>query len=1036
MLLFALPAVVACASMAHAAVGDTAKAVHAHRGPAWATTSEPPAIARRAGDTGPAPFLFTDWTGQVGGGSGGAKPHPPDPHGAVGPEGILSTVNHELVYFRRSGRGVLYGSLNAVFGSVGAVMDPRAHYDPFVQRFYLTAIETHADHVLLHVAVSKSPDPTTLGSDSWFAYAVETSELIDGLLYAGDYPTVGFDEQALYVSLNMFTLPFTQFPSFRRSRIFAFDKAQLATGVEAHRVIDTPDGAFTLQPATQVGPLSPGNVAYFAEVVSFSTTAVRLWALADPLGTPSLTSSALTVPNHGGPSDGAPQCAAPRIRISTFSPRAQGNAFWRDGQLWFCHTAGGSAGRAIVFYYELGTNGFPSGAPALAESGAIDGGPGVWYYQPAIGGNTLGDVGMVFTRSSATECPAVVVTARRAGATAFPDPLVAYTSPVHYDGSDTLAGGTDRPFARWGDYASVCADPFDETLWFVHETAEIGADRDLWGTRWVNLQFPYDDTGWGADGVVLRSSRMPARAPAVVADGAGGAFVAWVDLRRTGGLGAGQVYLDRVLADGSRAPGWPHAGLRVGTSAGETRAAYDLLADGAGGVFVLWCGTDTTRVQRVTGGGVPALGWPAGGITLAPGNVSGLRMAADGAGGALLAWGAPGLRVQRVSGDGELLWVAGGIVLASSGALPQVAADGEGGAFIAWTPSARMQHVSAAGVPLWTAGGLALASGSTSVRLAGDGAGGAYLGYLKTRAGQQGLELRLQRLEPVAGGPASGWPASGVVVSPGDDDAAEPAMLADGSGGVLLAWSGWTESATSALDIRVARFGLGGTPAPGWPAAGTIACAAEGDQAMPALAAHGEGGAIVCWSDSRGGAADLYARVLDAHGRPFPALPPDGVAVCAAVGAQSNPGVALTGDGAAIVAWEDGRLVPDCDPSEACGTALMAQRIAFDPSVSVPPAGDVPARVTLAPSVPNPTTGAFTVRFGIPAESAGRRFELSLYDVAGRRIAMLAEGTARAGHQAAAFDGRDGGRPLRAGRYFLRLEVGGRTARRSLVLVR
>lgn len=1036
--LLALPALAAFAPVGAAgtATRDTAKVVLQHRGPAWATTSEPPAIAPRAGDTGPAPYLFTHWKGIAGGGSGGARPHPPDPHGAAGPEGIFATVNHSFVYFRRDGQALCYGSLNDIFGGVGTVLDPHAHYDRFAQRFYLTAIEPHPNSVLLHVAVSKSPDPRTLDEQSWFTYSVETSGLIGGVLHGGDYPTVGYDEQALYVSLNMFTLPFSSFPSFRRSRIFAFDKAQLANGVDVHRVIDTPDGAFTLQPATQVGPASAGNVAYFAEVVSYSTTDVRLWALSDPLGTPSLASAQLAVPNHGGQSEGAPQCTAPRIRISTFSPRAQGNAFWRDGRLWFCHTAGGSAGRAIVFYYDLATNGFPSGAPAVGESGAIDGGPGVWLYQPAIGGNTLGDVGLVFTRSSPDECPAVAVTARRAGATAFPDPLVAFTSPVYYDGSDTLFAGTDRPYARWGDYASVTADPFDESLWFVHETAMDGDDRDLWGTRWVNVQFPYDGTGWAADGLVLRASAMPATSPVAVADGTGGAFVAWLDQRESAGAGVGQVTLSRVLADGSLAPGWPHAGRVLGPSTGGTRAAYSALADGAGGVIVTWCDADTTRVQRLTGAAVPASGWPAGGIALASGYVSHVQLASDGAGGALLAWGSPGIRVQRVTAGGGVLWAAGGVSLATGGGLPQVVSDGAGGAVVAWAPSARVQHVSAAGTPTWTAGGRALAIGATPPRLAPDAAGGAYVGFLKSKSDLSGSEVRLLRIESAAGGPAPGWPASGTVVSPAGDDAAELAMLADGAGGVLLAWSGADAAATSGFDLRVARVGAGGAAAPGWPATGVTACAAPGEQTMPALAAHGDGGAVVFWTDGRGTDADLYAHVFDAHGRPFPTLPADGVAICAAPGAQSNPGAAIVGEGSAIVAWEDGRLVPGCDPAEPCGTSLVAQRFAFDPTVSAPPGGGAPARVSLAPSAPNPSTGAFTVRFGIPAGSAGQRYELSLFDLAGRRVAVLAAGTARAGHQVAAFDGRDRGRPLQPGTYFIRLEVGGTSARRTLVLVR
>src|SRR5262249_13922259 len=145
-------------------------------------------------------------------------------------------------------------------------------------------------------------------------------------------------------------------------------------------------------------------------------------------------------------------------RVKTWSPTAQGSAFWYDGSLWFCHT-GSASGKAVVRWYRAQTNGFPNGVPSLAESGGFDGGPGVWTYQPAIGGNGRRDVGIVYVQSSANMCPTIMTSVRKATGSGFSAPTVLYTSPA------------PKLDYKFGDYATVAADPVDDGLWMSHEWA-------------------------------------------------------------------------------------------------------------------------------------------------------------------------------------------------------------------------------------------------------------------------------------------------------------------------------------------------------------------------------------------------------------------------------------------------------------------------------------------------------------------------------------------------------------------------------------
>lgn len=85
------------------------------------------------------------------------------------------------------------------------------------------------------------------------------------------------------------------------------------------------------------------------------------------------------------------------------------------------------------------------------------------------------------------------------------------------------------------------------------------------------------------------------------------------------------------------------------------------------------------------------------------------------------------------------------------------------------------------------------------------------------------------------------------------------------------------------------------------------------------------------------------------------------------------------------------------------------------------------APVTRAPIAqleiaPNPSRGAASLRFRMPAAAAG---EVAIYDLAGRRVRVLARGDFAAGDRRMSWDGRDAsGRPVAPGLYFARVRAG------------
>jgi hypothetical protein len=104
-------------------------------------------------------------------------------------------------------------------------------------------------------------------------------------------------------------------------------------------------------------------------------------------------------------------------------------------------------------------------------------------------------------------------------------------------------------------------------------------------------------------------------------------------------------------------------------------------------------------------------------------------------------------------------------------------------------------------------------------------------------------------------------------------------------------------------------------------------------------------------------------------------------------------------------------------------------------------AGSPPLRTALAQNVPNPFNPATIIAFSVGVEDARgarmTRVTLSIYDVSGKRVAVVAERDMAPGRYEMVWDGLDAnGAPLASGVYFARLSVGDEAFTKKMVLVR
>jgi len=93
---------------------------------------------------------------------------------------------------------------------------------------------------------------------------------------------------------------------------------------------------------------------------------------------------------------------------------------------------------------------------------------------------------------------------------------------------------------------------------------------------------------------------------------------------------------------------------------------------------------------------------------------------------------------------------------------------------------------------------------------------------------------------------------------------------------------------------------------------------------------------------------------------------------------------------------------------------------------------DLPTEFAIDRVWPSPGRGTFRIAFSLPRETNAR---LSVVDLQGREVAVLADRVIPAGHHEQSWNGRAGSGSAPAGIYFVRMAAGGRSWVRRLVII-
>lgn len=409
---------------------------------------------------------------------------PPDCTVAVGPNHVLVSVNTGLACFTKTGVAVFNIPNVATFLGTAVpanskLFDPKLMYDHYAGRYVLVIAATRnsPQGSWLIVAASTSNNPT----GTWTMYTLNTLTSVGGVNAWADYPTLGFDSQAIYMGTNQFSFAGTG--PFQFSRIRILNKAQIYAGTPVtwtdYNSLTNNDGsvAFTIQPCAHFHGGGNG-VAYFVNSYwpnANGATKLTLWKLSNPITTPSLTRVAVTVNNFKMP----PNALQPGGSLTTGDIRLLNAVYQFSGsvqRVWTAHTVrvqwtGDASPRAAVRWYEIDVN--SNAVIQQQDYGATN----LYYTYPAIQTDSSRNAFMVFTTVGQTTFAQMRQTGRK----------VADAVNTMQGSALVKAGVSAHLSGRWGDYFGIARDPtLTNEVWGF---AEFAAASGQWGTWAVKMKF-------------------------------------------------------------------------------------------------------------------------------------------------------------------------------------------------------------------------------------------------------------------------------------------------------------------------------------------------------------------------------------------------------------------------------------------------------------------------------------------------------------------------------------------------------------------
>jgi hypothetical protein len=418
------------------------------------------------------PIVNLDGTGNVNG------VYPPDTDGDVGPDHYVQMINLSFAIYDKTGNK-LYGPVaNSTLWSnfPGPWQgtndgDPILVYDDMADRWVASqfAVWTSNNKFYELIAVSETGDP--LGS--WYRYAFEFDDF-------PDYPKLAVWHDGYYATFHMFSSDLTQFLG---TAFVAFEREKMLTGdPDAQMVYYGEYGSlFGYQPADADGDAPPEDAAgLFMGINFFGNQNLEIRKMVIDWDNPSNSTfsleASLDTPAFNNSNDGIQQPGTSTL-LAPFNNNLMYRVPYRNyggyQAMAANHTVkvGSIAG---IRWYEVRNDG--SGWYMYQNGTYKPDNHHRWMGSIALGAD--GSIALGYSVSSSTVYPSIRYTGRTPEAT---------LGEMDIEEVEVIAGlSSQSGINRWGDYASMTADPVQEGVyWFTTEYMKSNG----WATRIAAFDF-------------------------------------------------------------------------------------------------------------------------------------------------------------------------------------------------------------------------------------------------------------------------------------------------------------------------------------------------------------------------------------------------------------------------------------------------------------------------------------------------------------------------------------------------------------------
>lgn len=399
----------------------------------------------------------------------------PDSIISVGSTRIMVAVNTTVAIYNKAGQRRFQTTFDQWFAPLAPVaggstlFDPQLLFDQYTGHYLFLCDARRADHrSWLLFSVSKTSDPE--GAWAFWAIDMQLTGATRSDLWA-DYPRVGVDQNAIYLSANMWTFRtfifrYAKIRVLKKSEVYAFGGL---TTYEFSQMIDaTGVYAARIHPAHSYG-VAP--IEYMANTRNDQGNKITMWAVSNSNVKPVLSMIPVNVTTYQTPPQALQKGGGAVINTATQGTGVL-SAVYRNGFFYTAHAIAKDWGHgpvSAIRYYQLGTSG------QVAQEityGSAD----LSYYMPAVTVNSKGDVVMVFNRSGKAQFAGIYYAGRKA---ADPPGTFSASAALHPGEANYAVTFKGTNIGRWGDYSGIAVDPANQSFWMYSEFAKAG---DEWNS--------------------------------------------------------------------------------------------------------------------------------------------------------------------------------------------------------------------------------------------------------------------------------------------------------------------------------------------------------------------------------------------------------------------------------------------------------------------------------------------------------------------------------------------------------------------------